>query len=192
MPVVIAMMAVTLLTGLATTVVLGTMTETAIAASHGEATAAFYATEAAVEFAVSDLATADWDAVLSGDLPSAFVDGPPAGMRTVGRATIDLATATDDTNALAGALAAASPYQLYAHGSFVDLVSGPAGASPFYVAVWVANLTAEETGEAEARVLGIIGRAYGPSGSRRSIAVSVTRDETAPTSIRVLSWTLLP
>lgn len=178
------MMAVTMLTGLAMTVVLGTMTETAIAGSYGEATAAFHAAEAAVEFAVSELVGADWAAVTAADTVSAFIDGPPEGTRRIGAAVVDLSQATDDINRVPGT---AASYQLYAYGSFADLVSTGSGGSPFYVVVWVGDLTGKEEDEGTP-VLGVIGRAYGPSGSRRSIAVSVTREDTIPESIRVLSW----
>lgn len=184
MALVIAMMAVTLLTGLATTVVLGTMMETAIAGNYGEAAAAFHAAEAAVEFAAGDLAVANWDSVIAGATVSSFIDGPPAGARRVGAASIDLAEATRDVNTLPGVRAAGASYRLYAYGRFDDLVASPAGTSALYVAVWIADLT--EDGDASS--LGVIGRAYGPSGSRRSVAVSLTRDGAAATGVRVVSW----
>ena len=188
MPVVIVMMAVSLLTGLATTVVLGTITETAIAGNYGEAAAVFYAAEAAVEFALAELTAADWEASLTDTTLSAFIDGPPAGLRHAGIAPVDLTQATADINALRGARAAGSAYRLYAYGRFADLVSARPEGSRLYVAVWVADLTdaaAEGTG---APVLGVLGRAYGPSGSRRAIAVSVTPGDVAPRALRVLSW----
>ena len=184
MVLVIAMMAVTLLTGLATTLVLGTMTETAIAGSYGEAAAAFHAAEAAVEFAEGDLMVQDWDSVIAGSASSSFIDGPPSGARRVGAASIDLAEATRDVNTLPGVRAAGVSYRLYAYGRFDDLVAAPAGTSALYVAVWIADLTEDD----DAPTLGVIGRAYGPSGSRRSVAVSLTRDSAAATDLRVGSW----
>src|SRR5687768_5078979 len=102
------MMAVALMTSLATTVVLGTMTETAIAGSYAEAAAVFYAAEAAVEFAVSDLTTVDWQEAVTGNVRSPFADGPPAGERDVGTATIDLTQATSDINTLTAVRGAGS------------------------------------------------------------------------------------
>ena len=187
MALVIALMAMTLLTGLATTVVLGTMAETAIAGTYSEAAAAFYAAEGAVEFAAGELTVAEWDAVIGGETSSLFIDGPSSGPRRLGAATIDLAEATRDINTLPGVRAAGASYRLYAYGRFDDLVASPPGTSAFYVAVWIADLTAGGEDEG-APVLGVIGRAYGPSGSRRSVGVSLTRDDAAVAGVRVGSW----
>lgn len=193
MPLVIAMMAITLLTALGTVFVLGTMTETAIAANYRDGTEAFYAADAAVEFVVQDLAAvSDWKVILNGETMSAFIDGPPGGVRQVGAGTVDLTQATADINAIAGAGRGSPPYALYAYGRFADLVPN-AGVRPFiYVAVWVADLSDEGSGEPGSAVVGIVGRAYGPAGSRRSVAVSIAReggvDESAPGPVRVASW----
>lgn len=186
MPLVIAMTALTLLTALGTVLVLGTIAETAIAASYREATEAFYAADAAVEFVVRDLAAAsDWELMLSDHGTSTFIDGPPSGVRDVGAATLDLMQATEDVNASApaGPGGITPSYALYAYGRFADLV--PAAArSRIYVAVWIADVSDE--------AVAILGQAYGPTGSRRSVAVSVARtptsDEMPPTPVRVLSW----
>ena len=71
------------------------------------------------------------------------------------------------------------------YGQFDDLVASQAGTSAFYVAVWIADLTAGGEDEG-APTLGVIGRAYGPSGSRRSVAVSLTRDAVA--AVKVGAW----
>jgi hypothetical protein len=183
-----------MLTGLGTVLVLGTVTETAIASSYREGMQAFHAAEAAAEFAVRDLAAAsDWEAVLTGEATSTFVDGPPGGTRLVGAETIDLTDATSEINAVAAAAAEDPPsYGLYAYGRFADLLQIGPVPSPMYVAVWIADLSSEEAGDPASRVVGIVGRAYGPTGSRRSIAVSVTRtgegEAEVPASIHMLSW----
>lgn len=195
MPLVIALMALTLLTGLGTVLVLGTMTETAIAASYREGTEAFHAAEAAVEFAIRDFAAAaDWEAILTGEAASAFVDGPPGGTRVVGAETIDLTEATDAINAAAEAPAGGAPpvYGLYAYGPFADLLQLGAVRWRMYIAVWIADLSTEEADPASP-VVAIVGRAYGPTGSRRSIAVSLTTrrgtgEAGVPAEIHMLSW----
>jgi Tfp pilus assembly protein PilX len=191
MTLVIVIMALSLLTGLGTVLVVGTMTETAVVANYRQGVEAFYAAEGAVEFAIRDLAQAsDWDAIVTGATTSTFVDGPPDGTRRVGASTVDLTQATADVNALAAAETEGS-FHLYAYGRFADLVSSAAVRSPIYVCVWVADLSAGEEVEAE-RVVRIIGRAYGPTGAQRSIAVSVARaassDDPASAPLEVLSW----
>jgi hypothetical protein len=75
---------------------------------------------------------------------------------------------------------------LYAFGRFQDLVPSSLGRSRIYVAVWVADRseTPDETPVPEA--LSILGQAYGPQGSRRSVEAIVTKADTS--AIRVLSW----
>ena len=196
MPIIIVIMAMTLLTGLGTVLVLGTMTESAIAASYRDAADTFYAAEAAVEFVTRDLAAAsDWDAVVAGDAMSVFVDGPADGTREVGAVTLDLTEATRDVNTVAAAGPGGSipTYGLYAYGPFADLLPPAAPPSRIYVVVWVADLAGEGEGGAPASpVVGLVARAYGPTGARRSVAVSVARtgtgDAEIPAAVRVLSW----
>jgi len=180
------MMALTLLTALGGALVLGTVTETAIAASYREGTETFYAAEAAVELVIEELAAAsDWDAIAAGDAPSAFVDGPPAGIRDVGAVTLDLAVATEDVATAAGDKDV-DAYLLYAHGRLVDMIPGGTARSPHYVAVWIAGLATADAEEVS--IMRIVGRAYGPTGSRRSVVVSVTRPPGSEDSLRVMSW----
>ncbi|MBI3046958.1 MAG: pilus assembly PilX N-terminal domain-containing protein [Acidobacteria bacterium] len=185
MPLVTVMMALALLTGLGTVLVVGTMTETAVVASYRQGIEAFYAAEGAVEFAIRDLARApDWDAVLSGAATSAFVDGPPEGPRQVGRVMVDLEQATADVEALAAA-GADGPlsFALYAYGRFADLLPATGAPPPIYLCVWVAEIPDG---------LRLIGRAYGPTGAQRTIAISLARstatDDDGLDAIEVLSW----
>jgi hypothetical protein len=64
-------------------------------------------------------------------------------------------------------------YELYAYGRLSELV----GTSPpdSYVMVWMAPLP-EDHDEASPTlpVIGLIGRAYGATGSRRTVALAVT------------------
>jgi Tfp pilus assembly protein PilX len=186
MSLVISMMALTLLTALGGALVLGTVAETAIAASYREGAETFYAAEAAVEFAMQELAVApDWEEIAAGDRTSSFVDGPPAGIRRVGAATLDLTTATEDVATAAADVDGEVSYHLYAYGRFAELI--PAAArSPYYVMAWTAGLEAGDAGGWP--IMRIVGRAYGPTGSRRSIVVSVTRPPDSGETPQVLSW----
>jgi hypothetical protein len=187
---VIVMMTITLLTALGAALTLATITETAIAANYRDATEALYAAEAAVEFAMQEIAAVpDWSDVISESGRSAFVDDPADGIRTVGAVTLDLTQETRDVNAIAAAApGAASPARvLYAFGRFQDLVPSSLSRSQIYVAVWVADRSetpGDETSVPEA--LSILGQAYGPQGSRRSVEAIVTKADTS--TIRALSW----
>jgi len=192
MPLMIVMMALTLLTGLGTVLVLGTMTETAVAAGYRQGIETFYAADAAVEFAIRDLAArSDWDQVLSGAEISAFIDGPAGGTRQVGVTVVDLARATAEVDAMLAARATppAASAQLYAYGRFDGLLPPAAARSPIYVCVWVAELAPDEEAEVPAvRLLYVAGRAYGPTGGRRDVLVTVARRldaaEVAPLEVR--------
>ena len=64
---VVALMSMLLMVALGTALVLTTMTEVTIAANYRDGTEAFYAAEAAVEWALQDLEAApDWDDVTTG------------------------------------------------------------------------------------------------------------------------------
>ena len=184
---VIVMMAITLLTALGTALTLTTITETAIAANYRDATEALYAAEAAVEFAMQEIAAVpDWRDVLAESGRSAFVDGSADGTRTVGAVTLDLTRATRDVNAVAAG--AASPaWVLYAFGRFRDLVPSSLSRSQIYVAVWLADRSDTPDDERSAPdALSILGQAYGARGSRRTVEVIVTKADIA--TIRVRSW----
>lgn len=190
MTLILVMMTITLLTALGTVLTLATITETAIAANYRDATEALYAADAAVEFVMQELPDVpDWRDVISEPGGSAFVDGPPDGIRTVGAVTLDLTHATRDVNAIAGAAPGAvrPVWILYAFGRFQDLVPSSMNRSRIYVAVWVgdrSDMPGDETSVPEA--LSILGQAYGPQGSRRSVEAIVTKADTS--AIRVLSW----
>jgi Tfp pilus assembly protein PilX len=76
---VIALMAVLLLTALGAAVVMVTNTETSISANYKNSTEALYAAAAAVERVVQDLLMVPrWNDILGGTAQSAFVDGTMA------------------------------------------------------------------------------------------------------------------
>lgn len=193
MPLLVVTMALTLLTGLGTALVVGTMMETAVAAGYRQAVETFYAADAAVEFAIRDLAAhADWDDVLGGAEPSALTDGPPDGTREVGAMTVDLTRATAEVEALLAARAAPpdTPAQLYAWGRFDGLLPAAAARRPAYVCVWVAGLATDGAEVPAVRLLYVAGRAYGPTGGQRTVVVTVARriDPDELQVVEVRSW----
>ena len=191
---VVVMMAITLLMALGTALTLATIAETAIAANYRDTTEAFYAAEAAVEFAMQEVAAvSDWSDVVAEPGQSAFVDGPADGARTVGAVTLDLADATRDVNATAGGAPGAGSrgWVLYAFGRFQDLVPSSPGRSQIYVAVWVADRsdTPGEESDEERSVpdaLSILGQAYGVRGGRRTVETIIARE--GDSTIRARSW----
>src|ERR687897_1792624 len=73
---VIALMAVMLLTALGAAVIMVTNTETKISANYKNSSEALYAADAAVERVVQDLLMVPrWNDILGGTSQSAFVDG---------------------------------------------------------------------------------------------------------------------
>jgi hypothetical protein len=189
---VIVMMAVTLLIALGSALTLAAIAETAIAANYRDATEAFYAAEAAVEFARSEVASVeDWSDVIVAPGRSAFIDGPPTGRRTVGAATVDLRAATSDVNAAAPGASGATDadWLLYAYGLFRDLVPSSPRRSQMYVVVWVADRSDAPGEDASApQALSILGQAYGGHGSRRTVEVIVERDGDGAGPVRTRLW----
>jgi hypothetical protein len=89
---IVAMMAMLLMTALGVALVLTTSSETMIASNFRNSQEALYAADAVVERAMDDILTVpDWNKLLDGSTQSAFVDGPPSGTRTLrDGSTIDL------------------------------------------------------------------------------------------------------
>src|SRR4030095_1010265 len=97
---VVAMMALLLMTALGAALIMTTSSETMIANNYRNSSEALYAADAIVERAMDDLLTvSDWNGLLSGSVQSAFVDGPPSGTRRLGDgSTIDLVEAVNMAN----------------------------------------------------------------------------------------------
>jgi hypothetical protein len=207
---IIAMMAVLLMSALGLALVMTTTTETKIAGNFREGHEALYAADAAVERVMQDLLTVpDWNNVLAGALTAGFIDGPPAGPRTLPDGSrLDL---TEATNMLrCGKLTACSDadmdqltedrpwgknnprWQLYAYGPLEDITPMGTINSNMYVVVWVADDPAEcddlplKDGGAPAGdcgtnlgsgVVAMVAHAYGPSGVKRVIEVTLARTD---------------
>jgi hypothetical protein len=157
---VMALTATLVVSALGVAVVLGTISETRMAANFQRSVEAQYAAEAVVERAVSDLdATADWNGVLAGSAPSGFVDGPPAGVRWFSGSRIDLNEIVNVANcghaascreSESASVTAERPWgmnnprwQLYAYSPIDRLMPSGDITSRFYVVVLVGDDPAE-------------------------------------------------
>ena len=202
---IVALMAMLLLTALGLALTLTTMTETKISGNYRDGTEALYAADAAVERVMQDLLTVpDWNNVLSGATTSSFIDGPPAGTRETAAGRLDLTEATNmlrcgkvtvcgdaDMNAVTDdrPWGTNNPrWQLYAYGPMTDMLPTETINSNMYVVVWVADDPSENDGNPlqDGPLAGNLGRgviamlahAYGPGGVRRVIEVTVARTDT--------------
>jgi len=197
---IIALMAMMLLTALGAAVVMVSNTETHIAANYRNSQEALYAADAAVERVVQDLLLVPrWNDILAGTAQSGFVDGAMAAAKTLpgggqvtlccgaNTATGQLQTETDTLNLWAGN----NPqWKLFAWGPLGDMLPNQQIDSPMYVAVWVADDPADGvpdpvTGLAKDPdnnplvdsngTLTLHAEAIGPSGTRKVIEVTVAR-----------------
>jgi hypothetical protein len=190
---IIVLMTTTLLAALVGSLTLAVITDTAVAAHYRDAADARYAAEAAMEFALQEIAAADdWSDLLAGGR-SAFVDGAPLGIRQVGAERIDLDRAGVEVTVAAvpppGAVHV--PSVLHAFGWFKDLVPGVAAGSAVYVAVWVADRSpAPKDDGAPPAALSVVGAAFGGRGTRRAVEAIVERTDSS--AVRLLAWRELP
>jgi len=215
---VLAMMAVLLLSALGLALAAATATELMIAANYRTGQEAFYAADAAAERALSELpAVASWDPLFDGSLQSTFVDGPPSGARTLADgSTIDLAQVTNVSNCgkktactaadLTANLTGDRPWgannpvwRLYAYGRLAGVAPGVAGSSIFYVVVFVGDDSAETDGDPlrdgsdptvnpGSGAVALRAEAFGPRGAHRVVELTATRTDTTGAALKVLSW----
>ena len=190
---VLALMAMMLLTALAATVVMVSDTEVKIAGNYNNGQEALYAADAAVERVMQDLLMIPrWDDVLSGSVKSSFTDGDAAGEKTLlGGGSITLWSASEttppstatgqlqsDTNT-ANLWGANNPqWQLFAWGALSSMLDTVEIDSAMYVAVWIADDPAENDGNPAADTNGTLtlhAEAYGPGGARKVLEVTVAR-----------------
>ena len=181
---VIALMAVLLLSALGAAVIMVTNTETMISNNYKNSQEALYAADAAVERVVQDLLmTPRWNDILSGAARSAFVDGGMTDQKTLpGGGVMRLDTATAQLQAESNASAAWGAnnpqWRLFAWGPLSSISPGTEIDSPMYVAVWVADDPAEADGNPAADTNGTLtlhAEALGPGGTRKVIEVTVAR-----------------
>jgi hypothetical protein len=208
---VLALMAVLLLTVLGLMLVLNTATEVMVAGHFRLGQEALYAADAAAERVMDDLAgSADWNNVLTGVERSGFVDGGSPGARTLSDgSTIDLMTTTNLLNCAHAApcttvemdaVTADRPWgpnnprwRLYAYGPLGEMVPTNTVNSSIYAGVWVGddqsdndNDPATDSNEAVA----LHAEAFGPGGVHKILEVNVGRAEPlqAAAGIRLIAW----
>ena len=198
---IIALLATMLLTALGMTLVLMSNTETMISSNYRNSQEALYAADAATERVVQDLLLIPrWNDILAGDsgvaptcsgvtgflpkssTPSGFVDTSTTVTIPDSNQTIDLLNATcnlqrgTDGSAIWGAN---NPtWRLFAWGRMDDMLPNKVIDSEMYLAVWVADDPADNDGDPTADTNGVLtlhAEAYGPSGTRKTIEVTVAK-----------------
>ena len=185
---IIALMAMMLLTALGAAVVMVSNTETHIAGNYRNSQEALYAADAAVERVVQDLLLIPrWNDILGATAQSGFVDGGMTGAKTLpGGGSMTLCcgtnTATGQLQAETDTLnlwGANNPqWTLFAWGPLQDMLPNDQIDSPMYVAVWVADDPAETDGNPLTDGNGTLtlhAEAVGPSGTRKVVEVTVAR-----------------
>jgi hypothetical protein len=170
----LVVMAILLVSVLAGAVVLTGSTEAMIAAGYRSSQETFYAADAAAEWAFAELTplAPQWDAVVQGTLPSAFIDPAPLGevRRLADGSSVDLSAVA----------AANAGWRIYAYGRLAQLVStSPGSPSPCYVVV----LVSEDAALPEQLKLRAI--AFGTRASRRTVQLVLLR---RPGMVLVDSW----
>jgi hypothetical protein len=164
---IIAMLAMLLMSALGTALVLTTTTETNIAGNFRNSSEALFAADAGLERAMEDILTVpDWNKLLDGSTQSAFVDGAPSGSRTLqDGSTIDLTQAINMANCQKVATCSDADmndstnrerpwgvnnprWKLYAYANLKDMLPVTDTInSPYYVVVMVADDPSENDGD---------------------------------------------
>ena len=199
----LAMMAMLLMTALGIGLLLTTTTETAIAGAYRTSEAARYAAEAVAERVLADLAAAgDWNLLLAGASRSTFVDGAPGGSRVLPDGStltldqqVNIANCQQATACTAAAMNASTSdrpwgannprWQLLAYAPLNALVPGGTLDSPFYGIVLVADDPSEtdgdpardgsDAGNPGSGIISLRAEAFGPRGAFRAIELTVSR-----------------
>lgn len=190
---IIALMAVMLLTALGATVVMVSNTETMISGNYRSSQEALYAADAGVERVMQDLLMIPrWNDILNSangvaGTRSAFIDGDAQALKTLplggGQMTLCCGanTATGQLQAATDALAQwglnSPQWRLFAHAPLSRVLPSEID-SAMYVAIWIADDPAEEDGNPLADTNGTLtihAEALGPSGARKVIEVTIAR-----------------
>ena len=204
---IIALLSMMLLTALGAAVIMVSNTETKIAGNYRNSQEALYAADAAAERVVQDLLMIPrWNDILAGSAKSAFVDGTVTGLKTLsGGGRVTLCDNGQGFNCATSPMTATGQLQqetdtanlwgannprwvLFAWGPLGDILPNTIQSS-MYVAVWIADDPADAVngvidGNPAADVNGTLtvhAEAYGPSGTRKVVEVTVAR--TASTEI---------
>ena len=202
----IALMAMLLMSALGAALILTTSSETIIAGNFRDGGEALYAADAALERSIDDLLTvADWNELLTGSARSAFIDGPPGGSRTLrDGSTIELSQALSKANcqkltpcsvAEMNAVTAERPWgwnnprwQLYAYNHVSELLPTNSINSSYYVVVMIADDPSEndgnplQDGASQSNpgmgVIAMRAEAFGPKGAHKIVELTIARTDT--------------
>lgn len=219
MAIILALMATLLMSALGAALVLTTSSEALIAANFRNAQEGIYAADAALGRAMDDLTSIpEWNAILDGSTQSAFVDGPPSGVRMLADGSVlDLARtvnmmncrkATPCSAANLTTMTAERPWgannpvwRLFAYGPLSSLLPAHAIESAFYVVVMVADDPSENDNDPlhdghtgtnpGTGVLALRAEAFGPRGTHQVVEMTAARPEIEGAGPRVLSWRLI-
>ena len=181
---IIALMSMMLLTALGAAIIMVSNTESMISSNYKNSQEALYAADAAIERVVEDLLLVPrWNDILAGSTQSNFADGAATSQKTIpggGTVRLDLATSQlQSVTTTANLWGANNPtWQLYAWGPLESMLPSGQIDSPMYVAVWIADDPAEDDGDPAADsngTLSLHAEAFGPSGTHRTIEVTVAR-----------------
>ena len=171
----LALVAASLLVSIGSALVVGSGSETLIAAHHRDTAQLRFSADAALERALVDLAGApDWGLAGAG-LMSAMGAGAPPPVQAVGGTLVPLAM---DAAALASP--APGPWLPFAWGTMGDLF-GSTGDPPVFVMVWVSA-----GGNPDPDAAWLVSRAYGPGSASAGVAVRAVRG--AGGRPRVVTW----
>jgi hypothetical protein len=210
---VLALLMTTVLGVLVASVTMLTVGETRVSATYRHGGGAQYAAEIAIALALQALdGQPDWNAVLRGEVVSAFTDGATGGQRQTAVGPVDLSALTNlarcdrsanCTTTAIGAVTAERPWgsnnpvwQPFVFGSIRELLNADSDA---YVVVWVADDPAECDGRpdvdgdacpdgdnAGSDVLALRAVAFGLAGVAEEIEATAGRLDGG--RLRLLSW----
>ena len=218
MAIIVSLVAMLMMSALGAALVLTTSSEAIIAGNFRNAREGLYAADAAADVGMIQLgAVSDWNPILQGAVQSAFVDGPPAGVRTLADgALLDLDRALNMLNCRKATPCSASEliastalrpwgannpvWRLFAYGPLSSLLPSHGVDSVYYVMVLLADDPSENDGDplrdgddetnAGSGVLAMRAEAFGPRGTHQAIELTVARRLPAagPPGVRLLSW----
>lgn len=182
----VAMMAILIMTAFGTALILSSSSETTIAGHFMNALEGGYAADAMLARGLDDLlAMGDWSPVTAGLVQSQWVDGPPTGARTLADgSSIDLSQVVNMANCQRSS--ACSPgdiveatsdrpwgannpeWKLYAYGPLTAVLTGAAVDSRLYVLLLVGRGPAPN-------LLAVRAEAFGPRGAHAIVEATAGR-----------------
>jgi hypothetical protein len=209
---IMALLAMVLLSALGSALVLTTSAEARITANFRCSAEGLDAAEAIVESSLGEIvAVPDWNRLLDGSVRSTFVDGLPGGSRQLADGSLlDLDRAVSMANCLMPTACTASDmdattadrpwgannprWTMFAYGRLADILPG-AIDSPFYVVLMIGDDPAENDNDPTrdgldaanpgSGIIALRAEAFGPGGAHKTVELTMMRDAGAA---RLLTW----